>query len=197
MQSERPAAFRIDRGRSALDEQIEQTYNQPNNPSVETVCKDIKITWLNDMGEPLGVSQKSKPTDLDLTKLQKRYLHRQSIIDIHDAARTFNGVQQLFNLYKEKKAEAVEKDNIQLFKKYVQKFDEKLDSRLYANQEMILRFFETNYDVFEESMKYLFQNEADWQRHLSVNDYMDAKVPDFLTEEKAKEIRDEINAFRE
>ena len=32
---------------------------------------------------------------------------------------------------------------------------------------------------------------------MSVNDYMDAKVPDFLTEEKAKEIRDEINAFRE
>ena len=93
MQSERPSAFKIDRGRSALDEQIEQTYNQPNNLSVEAVCKDIKITWLNDMGEPLSAkAPKAKPTDLDLTKLQKKYLHRQSIIDIHDAARTFNGV---------------------------------------------------------------------------------------------------------
>ena len=46
-------------------------------------------------------------------------------------------------------------------------------------------------------MEYVFQNEADLKRNLSQNTFMNAEVPDFLTEEKAKEIRDEINALHE
>ena len=44
-------------------------------------------------------------------------------------------------------------------------------------------------------MQRAFQSEAELKRNLNINTFTSADVPEFLTEEKAKEIRDEINGI--
>ena len=48
---------------------------------------------VDDQGELINGPKPKKPTDLDLRKLKERYISRETIISILDAARTFNGAQ--------------------------------------------------------------------------------------------------------
>ena len=95
MQSERPSPMRVDGWTLEILMEIKDTLIQPNNPTVEEVCNLINLVMVNESGEVIKKSEKKKPTDLDLGRMQKKYLSRETIVSILDAAWTFNGAKEL------------------------------------------------------------------------------------------------------
>ena len=55
---------------------------------------------VDEIGEEIQRPVLKKPTDLDLGALKRRFISKESIVSILDAAWTFNGAQALNDLYK-------------------------------------------------------------------------------------------------
>ena len=66
---------------------------------------------VDENGDEMLPSVAKKPTDLDLRALKKKYISKESIINILNSAWTLNGAKDLNDLYKQKRFEAIE-DNV-------------------------------------------------------------------------------------
>ena len=93
-----------------------------------------------------------KPTDLDLQQMKKKYISKESIIEILNASWKLNGATELNNLFKQKRAETIEEGNISKYEDIVRIFDQELaGTRLYDNTCMILDHFGLSYEEFHSS----------------------------------------------
>ena len=93
------------------------------------------------------------------------------------------------NIYKQKRAEAIEDGNIQMFEEIVRIFDTELNAtRLYDNTCTILDHFGLTYDDLHSSLEHMFPVQDELAMLLQASELMNQQVPEWLNDERAKEI---------
>ena len=103
---------------------------------------------------------KKKSTDLDLGPSQRRFISKESIVNIINAAWTFNGAKALNDLYKQKRLEAIEDNNLKIYEEIVEIFDQELNgTRLFDNTCMLLKHFNLTYEDLSASQEHNFPNQ--------------------------------------
>ena len=84
--------------------------------------------------------------------MKKKYISKESIIEILNASWKLNGATELNNLFKQKRAETIKEGNISKYEDIVRIFDQELaGTRLYDNTCMILDHFGLSYEEFHSS----------------------------------------------
>ena len=107
---------------------------------------------VDENGDEIQKKAARKPTDLDLQQMKKKYISKESIIEILNASWKLNGATELNNLFKQKRAETIKEGNITKYEEIVRIFDQELaGTRLYDNTCMILGHFGLSYDEFHAS----------------------------------------------
>ena len=102
------------------------------------------------------------------------------------------------NIYKQKRAEAIEDGNIHMFEEIVRIFDTELNAtRLYDNTCTILDHFGLTYDDLHSSQEHMFPVQDELAMLLQASELMNQQVPEWLNDERAKEIESEIRSLTE
>ena len=108
---------------------------------------------------------------------------QESFISLLDARWEFGGVRNVEKLYDEKRNEAIRPGNIDfdLYKQYVEFFEDTLESLLENNLTQLLEIKQLNSDVIDRANEIYFQDE-DFSHLLNQKDYLNEQIPEWLNE---------------
>jgi len=123
------------------------------------------------------------------------YLSKDSLITILDLRWSFNGVKILNQLYLEKRNDAMEAQNVPLYRCYVNVFEQAVEDRLQENCQALLELFGIKEEIVPDSQELHFQDETEFVWILNVQDYLNAEVPEMLTYELAENIYEEMKGI--
>ena len=172
-QSQTLSPLRLDKWRPIILKEIEQTKNPISKTELEKICSKINLVMVDENGDDMPASTAKKPTDLDLRALKKKYISKESIVNILNSAWTFNGAKELNDLYKQKRFEAIEDQNIKMYEELVKIFDHELNAtRLYNNTCLILDQFGLSYDDLHASQEQLFPVQDELAMQLQAGELM-------------------------
>ena len=142
----------FDKSRASLVDEGLQTKKEGHKSELQEICEKINLVMVDENGDEIQNKVARKPTDLDLQQMKKKYISKESIIEILNASWKLNGATELNNLFKQKRAETIKEGNITKYEEIVRIFDQELSgTRLYDNTCMILGHFGLSYDEFHAS----------------------------------------------
>ena len=121
---------------------------------------------------------------------------QQSFIDLLDARWEFGGVREVEKLYEEKRKEALKNGNIDydLYKEYVEFFEDALLSLLENNLSQLLDLKQLSSDVIDRAQEIYFKDE-DFSHLLNQKEYLNLEIPEWLNEFEIDRIYTNINQF--
>ena len=121
---------------------------------------------------------------------------KQSFIDLLDARWEFGGVREVEKLYEQKRNEALKGGNIDydLYKEYVEFFEDALLSLLENNLSHLLDLKQLSSDVIDRAQDVYFKDE-DFSHLLNQKEYLNLQIPEWLNEFEIDRIYTNINQF--
>ena len=139
-----------------------------------------------------NLAQLLESANIELT--EDGLLTREGLIRLLDLRWSFNGATALHDLFYSKRLEALNKDDIELYKHYVSVFELAIEERLQLNYHLLTEVAPFTLEKAEMSQEVHFQNVADeefvWI--LNVAEFLQAEIPEWLTIDAASTIYQEI-----